>query len=286
MSRPERYGRWLREPLLHFLVVGLALFLVFEWMAGGGGERRIVVSKGRIEALAAAFTRTWQRPPTPSELGGLIDDYVREEIATREALSLGLDRDDTIIRRRLQQKFEFLVEDAADASPPTEEDLATWLRDHPGSFRVEARAALRQVYFSAERRGGEAAKDATETLAKLAALGAAADTSRLGDPSLLPAQIPLSSRSVLARQFGEGFAERVLEMETDKWGGPVESAYGLHLVFVEQREPAYLPPLSDVRAAVERELVADRRKKHLAGVYEGLLERFQVIIESGSESRQ
>lgn len=286
MSRSERYARWLREPLLHFLVVGLALFLVFEWTAGESAERRIVVSKGRIESLAAAFARTWQRPPTPAELGGLIDDHVREEIATREALSLGLDRDDTIIRRRLKQKFEFLIEDSADASPPTDEDLATWLRDHPDSFRVEAGAAVRQVYFSPEKRGAATETDASAALAKLADLGANADTSRLGDPSLLPSEIPLSSRSAIARQFGEVFAQGVFDLETGKWAGPVESAYGLHLVFVEEREPAYLPPLDDVRAAVERELVADRRKKHLTAVYEGLLERYQVVVEAGSEDRQ
>jgi hypothetical protein len=285
MIRSRLLSRWVREPLLHFLVLGLALFLVFQWIGDGRGERRIVVSPGRVEALAAAFARTWQRPPTPAELGGLIDDYVREEIATREALFMGLDRDDTVIRRRLRQKLEFLVEDSVDASPPTDADLAAWLERHSDAFRVEARVALRQVYFSPEKRGDSAPTNASAALAKLAPLGASADTSGFGDPIMLPVDVPLSSRSAIANEFGENFAQRVLEVDTGKWEGPVESAYGLHLVFVQQREQAYLPRLAEIRPAVEREVLADRRKENLREMYEKLLGRYEVIIEPDGGGR-
>lgn len=282
MVRSRGRAGWLREPLLHFLLIGLALYAASQW-AGGGGAQRIVVSPGRIEALAAAFSRTWQRPPTESELKGLIDDYVREEIATREALAMGLDRDDTIIRRRLRQKLEFLLEDTVDASPPTQADLSAWLEQHPESFRVADRIAFRHVYLSPEKRR-DAAADAKDLLAELALLDGDADTSGLGDPILLPGAVPLSSPAAIAREFGDAFAQRVSELEPGRWRGPVESAYGFHLVFVERREEGYLPDLADVRPAVEREWGAQRRQQQLQAMYERLLERYDVLIELPEEA--
>jgi len=130
----------LREPLLHFLVLGGLLFLIFQLRGGasGPGGTRIAITPGLVEHLASGFARTWQRPPTDQELKGLIDDHIKEEIATREATAMGLDRDDAIIRRRLRQKLEFLVEDAVDQAPPTDAELQAWLDAHPGAFRREA----------------------------------------------------------------------------------------------------------------------------------------------------
>src|SRR5512137_1395077 len=125
----------LREPLLHFLAIGAALFLYFHWSGGGTGptSSRIVLTAGQIEHLAAGFAKTWQRPPTEVELKGMLDDWVREEIAVREAMAAGLDRDDTVIRRRLRQKLEFVVEDVVAAAPPAEQELQAWLAGHPDS---------------------------------------------------------------------------------------------------------------------------------------------------------
>ena len=171
----------LREPLVHFLLLGGLLFLFFEWRGSGGPtSSRIVITPGLVEHLASGFARTWQRPPTDAELKGLIDDYVKEEIATREAVGMGLDRDDTIIRRRLRQKLEFLVEDAASSAPPTDAELQAWLDEHPQSFRAEPQLAFRQVYVSPERRGASAATDAEKLLARLRAKGKDARTGRPG----------------------------------------------------------------------------------------------------------
>ena len=157
--------------------------------SGGPGSSRIVITPGLVEHLASGFTRTWQRPPTDAELKGLIDDYVKEEIATREAVAMGLDRDDTIIRRRLRQKLEFLVEDAASSSPPTTRSSQAWLQKHPETFRAEPQLAFRQVYVSPTRRGGaSAAAEAEKLLARLRARGTDATTDGLGDASMLPAE--------------------------------------------------------------------------------------------------
>ena len=123
--------RLAREPLVHFIALGALLFLYSAWRGGGASSSRIVVTPARIEHLAAGFARTWQRPPTAEELKALIDDYVREEVATREAVSLGLDDDDTILRRRLRQKFEFLVEEAAAAAAPSDQELRCLSRGQP-----------------------------------------------------------------------------------------------------------------------------------------------------------
>jgi hypothetical protein len=160
---------FLREPLVHFLLLGALLFVYFEWKGGGSGpgSTRITITPGLVEHLASGFARTWQRPPTDEELKGLVDEHVKEEIATREALAMGLDRDDAIIRRRLRQKMEFLAEDAVDQVQPTDAELQAWLDRHPEAFRAESRLALRQVYVSTERRGASARAEAERLLARL-----------------------------------------------------------------------------------------------------------------------
>ncbi len=269
----------LREPLVHFLALGALLFLFFAWRGGSGpGSSRIDITPGLIEHLASGFARTWQRPPTDAELKGLIDDYVKEEIATREAVGLGLDRDDTIIRRRLRQKLEFLVEDAA-SSAPTDAELQAWLEKHPDSFRAEPQVALRQVYVSPERRGASARPDAESILARLRAGGKGVATDRLGDASMLPTELPLGPLREVGRAFGETFAQDLMKIELGQWTGPVESPYGLHLVLVSQRVVGAPPELADVRPMVERELLAERRKKELDGLYERLLQKYTVTIE-------
>lgn len=270
----------LREPLVHFLLLGGLLFLYFEWRGSGGPtSSRIVITPGLVEHLASGFGRTWQRPPTDAELKGLIDDYVKEEIATREAVGMGLDRDDTIIRRRLRQKLEFLVEDASSSSPPTDAELTAWLDTHPQSFRAEPQLAFRQVYVSPERRGASAGKDAEKLLARLRAKGKDARSEGLGDASMLPTEQPLSPLREVERSFGNDFAQEVMKIEPGEWTGPVESPYGLHLVLVQERVAGAAPELAEIRPVVEREVLAERRKRDLDTLYERLLEKYTVTIE-------
>jgi hypothetical protein len=264
-------------------VIGAALFLFFEWSGGGGPESRsIVIRPGRIEHLMAGFSRTWQRPPTEQELKGLIDDYVREEMAYREAVAIGLDQDDTIIRRRLRQKLEFLVEDAVSAEPPSDAELRAWLDEHPDDFRSEARVAFRHVFVNRDRRGDAADADARRLLARLQAAGPDADTAQLGDSLMLQRDHELARQSEVSRLFGGTFANQLLELEPGSWAGPIESGYGLHLVLVRAREESRLPDLSEVRPLVERELMAARRKQRLEDLYVGLLEKYSVDVQSAA----
>ncbi len=269
----------LREPLVHFLALGAVLFLVAGWKGGSGsGSTRIVVTRGEIEHLTAGFERTWQRPPTDAELKGLVDEFVKEEIAAREASAMGLDRDDTVVRRRLRQKFEFLAEEDA-AGPPSDAELKAYLEKHADEFRPEPRLAFRQVYLNATKRGAAAPSDAARLLDRLRRAGASAATQALGDATLLPESQTLAPLGDVVRYFGRDFAEKVDALPAGRWEGPVASPFGLHLVLVTERTAPALPTLDEVRPRVEAELVAERKKERLDALYAGLLAKYRVTVE-------
>jgi len=278
---PRGLARWVREPLLHFLVIGALLFLAFHrWGETSAGSGRIVIAPGQVDALASGFARTWQRPPTERELKALLDEHVREEIATREAMAMGLDRDDTIIRRRLRQKFEFLAEEGVDAAPPPgDAELQAWLAAHPDAFLREPRVTFRQVYLDPNRRRGTLEADSRKLLERLSMAGPQARIDALGDPLMLPQDVQDSDRGEVARLFGDAFADSLLKTPPGRWTGPVRSGYGMHLVFVRAREEGRRPALEEVRGLVLRELAAERRKQALDALYARLLERYQVVVE-------
>jgi hypothetical protein len=207
-------------------------------------------------------------------------------MATREAMAIGLDRDDTVIRRRLRQKLEFLAEDTIDATPATDAQLQAWLESHPDAFRTEPQLVFRQVYLSSDRRGAAVDADARKILAQLLAAGPAAAIDHVGDALMLPREVERSSRTDVARQFGEEFADAVLNVEPGEWTGPIRSGYGLHLVFVRERTDGRLPALAEVRPAVEREFISDRRKRELDAMYERLLARYRVMLEPRASAPQ
>jgi hypothetical protein len=272
--------RLLREPLLHFLLLGGLLFAIFGrgGSAAGEADRQIVVSDADIDRLAAAFSRTWHRPPDEDEQQAQIHDYIREEVLYRTALGLGLDKDDTIIRRRLRQKMEFLLEDTV--PPPRETELRAYFQDHPEKFRAEPRISFRQIFVS-KRRGGTAEADARQILARLVA--GAPDAEDEGDPLALGDGFSLMPLDQIVAQFGEGFAHGLGQATTGRWVGPLQSAYGLHLVLVTAAEPATLAPFEQVRAAVQREWFAEHRTAAQDAQFQVLRARYQVILQQRPE---
>jgi hypothetical protein len=272
----------LREPLLHFVALGVLLFLYFEWRGGGSGpgSTRIVISDGVVETLASGFEKTWHRPPTGEELKGLIDEHVKEEIATREAISIGLDRDDTVIRRRLRQKLEFLVDGTEAQGAPTDVELQQWLDRHPAMFQPEPRVALRQVFVSTDRRGTSARTEAERLLARLRFAGAAAKTDAFGDATMLPRELPPGPVSEVARTFGDKFVAGLEGLPVGQWGGPVESAYGLHVVLLTERTTPSRLALVELRPLVVREFLAERQRTQLQDLYRALLAKYTVTIEA------
>jgi hypothetical protein len=272
--------RLLREPLLHFLLLGALLFGWSAWQGGGTADsNRIVITPGVVTTLAAGFSRTWQRAPSDIELKGLIDEHVKQEIAAREAMAMGLDRDDIVIKRRLRQKLEFLLIDEAAAAPPTDAELKAWLDRHPESFRVEPQLAFRQVLLRPERRGASMTADAMTLLARLRAAGPEVATQDLGDASMLPAETPLQPLREVANGFGQDFADGLMKIAPGQWSGPVASSFGLHLVLVRERTEGAAADLAAVRPLVEREVLAERRKAELQALYERLLAKYSVRID-------
>jgi hypothetical protein len=272
--------RLLREPLVHFLLLGGVLFAADGMLAKRATTEpgKIIVSQIRIDHLKEGFARTWLRAPTTEELEGLIRDYIREEVYYREALAMGLDRDDTIIRRRLQQKLEFLSENIGDLTQPTDEELRAFLQNHPDQFRSQRRFSFHQVYLSLERHRHSLAGDAEELLGQLKSSNSS-DASKLGDPSLLEHRFTDVEATEVAKQFGEKFANALNDLPLREWQGPVESSYGIHLVFVDERTERRSPALKDVRDAVRRELLNVRRLESNKQFYDGLRKRYTISIE-------
>jgi hypothetical protein len=213
-------------------------------------------------------------------LQGLVRDRVRDEVYCREAMALGLDKDDTVIRRRLRQKMEFVSDDIAAQTEPTDADLIAYLQAHPDAFRVEQRFTFRQVYLNPEKHGAHLARDTAQLLTQLNRAGGKADVSALGDSFLLEHTFTAAPASEVAKQFGEHFAAQLGELAPGQWQGPVESGYGVHLVLVSERTEGHLPALAEVRDAVRREWANARQMEANEKLYEAMLRRYAVIIAS------
>lgn len=273
--------RILSEPVIQFLAIGIAVFGLYSSLDNGetgAGAQSIEVGPGRIAQLYQTFSRTWQRPPTPGEMQGLIDAYVKEEIFYREGRKLGLDRDDTVFRRRLQQKMEFLIEPGASELSPSEEELAKYLEDNREKFRRSERIAFRQIFLNPQKRGGEAEADAAALLDALRSAEGDVDAGELGDPTLLPQSVPLVAAEQIENTFGREFAEDLYKAEAGIWTGAIQSTYGLHLVRIDEREAARDPALDEIRDVVLREWQAEKRRKVAEERYEELKEKYEVKV--------
>ena len=270
----------LREPLVHFLLLGLLVFAGFKVTSRNeaGEPSKIVVTQAQVESLVTGFSRTWQRPPTTLELEGLIREYIHEEVCTREALALGLDKDDSVIRRRLRQKLEFISDSVASQADPTEEQLQQYLQAHANSFRGEREFTFSQVYLDPQKHGENLTRDINQMLAELR-LGSKSDVSKMGDSLLLEQNFESVPAGEVSKQFGEKFVANLAELPVGEWSGPIESGYGLHLVIVIDRKDGSAPALADVRETVKRDWVNARRSETNEKFYQALLKRYTVTVE-------
>jgi len=274
--------RLLGEPFLHFALLGILVFAVDAYIRGrsadvGGGE--IVVSAGRIENLAALFARTWQRPPNAEELRSLVDSYVLDEALFREGVALGVDQGDAIIRRRVRQKMDFFVDDIIASGETPDAALESWLAENPESYAQPARYTFRQVYLNPERRRDNLRADAETMLAQLRASDGTRNATELGDRSLLDHEYADYRADRVASSFGETFADSLEGLAIGEWSGPVESAFGVHLVFVAASTPGRRPALAEVRDEVERDWSYAQREEASQRFYEEVVARYSVTVE-------
>jgi PPIC-type PPIASE domain len=271
----------IREPFIHFIFLGAAIFLAYHFLSARPDNQpgKIVITQGDITSIMIGFSRTWQRPPTREELEGLIRDRVREEVYSREAIAMGLDRDDPIIRRRLQQKLQFVTDDVTAPAKPTDAELSEYLRTHAASFGRDRKFRFSQVYLDPSKHGNRLAQDATRLLTQLSQERRDADLYSLGDPFLLEHRFEAARTTEITKQFGDEFGAKLADAPIGQWFGPVESGYGTHLVFVEERTEGRQPELAEVRDAVRRDWTNARRLEANERFFQNLLKHYEVVVE-------
>jgi peptidyl-prolyl cis-trans isomerase C len=287
-SRSVMLRRFVREPLLHFLVAGTVLFglaTLFERVTNAGtNSNQIQVSAPEIRRLREVWMRQWGRSPDSRQMEILINDYVRDEILYREALASGLDKDDTIIRRRLVEKMEFLSQEFASATP-SDKDLQEYFDRNRGTFQIPAQIAFTHIYFSTSKRGSSAEDDANRALAKLSSHRiSSAQLSSLGDPFMLQSEYPLQTQQQVKELFGEKFARELSQLESGAWVGPLRSGYGFHLVRIQQRLASRVPELAEVRGQVLTDFKNHRLQAASEAFYTQLRRKYQVDVDKAALS--
>ena len=273
----DRIPRWLRDPLVAFVLLGLGVFALDGWLAGSETARPVIeITSERVERLRARWIAQWGREPTETELQTLIDEAVDEEVLYREAQRLGLDRDDAIVRRRLAQKLTFILEDAGVAGPPPEAAIAEYFARHAERYRRPGRTTFDHVFLSADSRP-DPAGDATALLDELRGSDGGG-WRRLGDPFMLARTYADRSDREIAGLFGRGFAEALSGLPVGGWNGPVESTYGMHLVRLTARTVSREPALAAVRDRVLADLREERRRERSLTAYEELRDDYEVLL--------
>jgi peptidyl-prolyl cis-trans isomerase C len=270
----------LREPLLHFLIIGVILFVFWGFWgdnAGSDGEQ-IIVGSARIEQIKDAWKKQWRREPTEKELESLIEQFIKEEVLYREALNMGLEKEDSIIRRRLAQKMQFLIQDIADRKPPEEAELKAFFNQNPEPYMSPARVSFTHVYFNRDRRKNTVLRDARDVLVGLQT-GNPERAPEKGDPFMLNLDYVRVSKQETARLFGKTFAEDLFALRPGPWQGPIQSGYGIHLVRLVEHIPARLPEFSEVAGRVRQEFVNNQRRKANKDTIQTLKDRYKIVIE-------
>jgi hypothetical protein len=267
------------NPLVQFFAAAAVIFGLYAYSADRSTQPAgtITIPISQQQNLAALFQMTWQRPPTASELAGLIEEQVREELLYREALALGLDSDDVVVRRRLAQKMEFIVDDLASLSQPTDQVLAAFLEKNSGKYVTEPVVTFEQVFISGKQQNLPAREKAATVLAELTS---GSNPSSAGDTTLLPQDMKTAPLSAVARVFGEDFASSVGNAPVGEWAGPITSAFGLHLVRVRDRQAQRAPGLEEVRQQVERDWRESERQRNLENYISSLKKKYEINIEN------
>ena len=281
MSLEDRFRAAFREPLVHFLIGGFAVFLFF--MIRGNevdpASRTIIIDAPQVERLAASWTQTWQRPPTQNEIDAIIRDYIKEEVYYREAKRLGLDDEDTVIRRRLRSKMEFLAGAEVENTTPDDAILQAWLNKNPAKYAANARFSFDQVYLEANNESSAQGR-AKKLLAQLndGEVSNGEDWTKLGDTISLPRSLESAEKSTISREFGEEFSSTLAGIKPGAWTGPISSGFGLHLVRIRSIKGAEKPTLAQVRQAVENDWRSATLIEREGKAYQALLDGYTIKI--------
>jgi parvulin-like peptidyl-prolyl isomerase len=273
----------LGEPMLHFLLIGIALFAAYQWMAPVDSDgRRIVITQGVVDDLVSQHVAARGREPSSTELNHLIESYVRDEILYREGVKLGLDRDDIVVKRRVRQKIELIAEEDASTRAPTDADLSAYLAANQARFVQPAVLTFEQVFLGESTSGPQVVQAVAVTRA---ALRNGTDPGDLGKPTLLPLRMTQTPADLVARDFGDSFAAALEKAAVGEWAGPIDSSFGAHYVRVLDRTPAVAPQLAAVRDHVVREWENERRQRARTDAYTKLRGEYEISIEAKPTER-
>ncbi len=278
----NRLTRLFTEPLVQFLIIGACIYGAYALFGTPEEDFRdttIIVDANRIDAFIGQWESRWNRPPTRQEIDGIIQQYVREDILYRQAVAMGLNKDDPITRRRMAQKLEFLTSDLAMMKLPAEGELEQYFQDNQAEYRAPDQISFSQVFFDPDAREEATLDDAAEVLVQLRSAGEP-DTQTLeaGDQFMLQGYFPSVTEAEIARTMGSGFAQAVMQLEPGQWHGPVLSGYGVHLVYVYDFQAAPPPVFEDVQATVLEDWHAVQTEEFNAAFFEALKENYDIII--------
>ena len=275
--------RFLKEPLLHFLIAGGVLFAAHAWLnreadeSVGAAARTVRITANEVEWLKQTWARQWQRSPSEDELKGLVADYLKEALLAREARALGLDENDTVVRRRLAQKMEFMVQDTVQLAEPDEDELRRFYDSHQERFQSPARVSFTHVYFNRDRRGARTEADARATLQKLSQ--APTSASGLGDRFLAEYEFIDADEQQVTSVLGTEFAHRVFALDAGKWQGPIASGYGLHLVRIANKQAAQPREFSTVKGEALTLWRQQHEEKTREQYFAALLKKYDVVVD-------
>ena len=280
--------RWLREPLLHFLLIGIAVFAVYAYMNRGRGgfesSRQINISLDELQQMDMYFVSQWHRQPTARELQSMVEDKVREEVLYREGLAMGLDKDDTIVKRRMAQKMQFIAEDVAAAHEPSTAELKAWFDENKSKFALPSRYSFRHIYFSPDKRGKNAHDDAANALAKIT--GQPEDSKlaiSLADQFMFQDYYGDRAPEAVAKEFGPQFALALEKLKPGSWQGPVESGYGWHLVYVDTVIPGRIPAFEEIEPEVKIAWLGQQKQQAWQKAYQEMRSKYTVLVPSPSD---
>jgi peptidyl-prolyl cis-trans isomerase C len=276
-----RLLRWLREPLLHFLLIGAAGFVLYGYVHRGESANtnyKIYLSLDDLKQLDISFVSQWQRQPTPEEFTGLVEQFIRQEILYREGLAMGLDKDDIIVKRRMAQKMEFLSEDVTAAHEPSTSELQAWYVSHTQMFALPDRATFRHLYFSIDHHGADAKKAAEAALRRIAQMPEDRGAEEANaDPFMFQDYYGDRAPYQLAKEFGPAFAVELFKLKTGQWQGPIESGYGWHLIWIESIAPGKVPAFEEVEPDVKTAWLADQKAIQWQKAYAAMRAKYEVI---------
>lgn len=278
-------AKLLKDPLVHFLLVGAAIFGLSYWLnpPTAEGDTGIIISAADVAKMRDQIALIQGRSATDEEVNALIEVQIREEVLYREAMAMGLDRDDTMVRNRLIEKMRFLTENVGEPPLPNATELEMWFNVRQEQFRIPSQVTFEHVFFAIEHRGERTESDAAAVLPRLRARREALTPAQLaafGDPLPLWNRYDNMSQTDVALAFGEEFATAIAPLEAGTWSGPIRSRFGWHVVRVVDRTAERQPPLAEIQEAVQTAYLNEQRQAGNEARYRAMRERYDVTVEA------